>query len=193
MEITSNLRDVLASLGRFEAAGADLSPLMRIFAGMLADTVEENFAQQGRPKWTALSARTIRERQKKGYWPGKILQRRGELARSVHQGSNRNSAWVATNLRYAKIHHYGGEIQRAPFGGAVRLRTDRSGNLLRQGPRGTLAIFAKDRHKRARSVRFETGPFTIRIPARPYFLVPPSGQSEMELEALKWMARQWAK
>lgn len=193
MEITSNLRDVLASLGRFEAAGADLSPLMRIFAGMLADTVEENFAQQGRPKWTALSARTIRERQKHGYWPGKILQRRGELARSIHEGHSRNSAWVATNLRYARIHQEGGEIQRAAYGGTVRLRTDRRGNLLRQGPRGTLAIFARARHSQARSVRFETGAFSVKIPARPYFLVPPQDQQRYEVAGARYLQARWGK
>lgn len=193
MEIASNLREVLASLGRFEAAGSDLSPLMRIWRGMLADSVEENFERQGRPAWLALSKRTIAARTKRGTWPGKILQERGELAASVVDGSDRNSAWVSTNKAYAKIHQYGGTIKRPARSGTVRLRTDRRGNLLRQGPGGSLAIFARNRHKQARSVAFEGGAYTITIPARPYFLVPRSEQSEMELAAHKWMAAQWAK
>lgn len=186
LEFNSNLRDVLARLGRLESAGANLSPLMRVVRGILHDSVEENFARQGRPGWRPLAKRTIAKRTKAGTWPGKILQERGELAASVEPGSDRTSAWVATKKRHAKIHQYGGTIERAAFGGTVRLRTARAGALMRQGKGG--AIFAKDRHKRARAVRFETGAFKITIPARPFFLLTDGDQDNVVSAAARFIA-----
>ena len=54
--------------------GHDMKPLMRRAAGIMHAAVEENFEQEGRPKWKTLSSRTIKQRTKKGHWPGRILQ-----------------------------------------------------------------------------------------------------------------------
>ncbi len=188
IEINSNVREVLAKLDRLAKAGADLSRLMRIFAGVLHDEVEENFAQQGRPRWRDLAPATVARRAKERTWPGKILQRRGRLAASISPGSTATSAWVATNLAYAAIHQFGGTIERAPYGGSVRLATDRRGNLLRQGRNGKLAIFAKDRRKNARAVRFETGPYSILIPARPYLAITRAGEERIIGAAARFIA-----
>jgi phage virion morphogenesis protein len=188
IKINSNLTEVLAKLDRLARAGADLTPLMRILSGVLHDQVEENFAQQGRPRWTNLAPATVAKRAKEGTWPGKILQRRGRLAASVTPGSSASSAWVATNLAYARIHQFGGTIERAAYGGTVRLATDRRGNLIRQGKGGKLAVFAKDRRKNARAVRFETGPYQVRIPPRAYFLVPREGEERILGAAERYIA-----
>ncbi len=90
----------------------DLSPVMRQIAGIMHDAVEENFAQQGRPRWEGLAPATIQQRKRKGYWPGSILQQRGELAASIEQGANSRQAWVGTNKRYAAIQHFGGKAGR---------------------------------------------------------------------------------
>lgn len=52
----------------------DLGPLMRELAGDLADAVEEQFAEEGVPRWPPLAPSTIRQRARRGKWPGKILQ-----------------------------------------------------------------------------------------------------------------------
>ena len=49
---------------------------------------------------------------KKGYWPGRILQRRGELAASITSKYDENSAVVGTNKIYAAIHQFGGNAGR---------------------------------------------------------------------------------
>lgn len=90
----------------------DLRPLMRNIAGILEDSVEENFEQQGRPKWKGLKKPTIEYRTKKGYYPGKILTMRGELAASITSNYDDNSAVVGTNKVYAAIHQFGGEAGR---------------------------------------------------------------------------------
>jgi len=55
---------------------------------------------------------TIKIRTKKGYWPGKILQMRGELAASITSEYSENSAIVGTNKTYAAIHQFGGNAGR---------------------------------------------------------------------------------
>lgn len=92
--------------------GIDRRPLMRNIAMIMHNAVEENFAQQGRPSWRPLSPKTIKSRQKRGYWPGAILQMRGELAASISQSSDNNSAVVGTNKIYAAIHQFGGRAGR---------------------------------------------------------------------------------
>ena len=78
-------------------------------------------------------------------------------------------AAIGTNREYARIHQFGGAIQRAAYGGVVRLRTkNRKGTLERNEDFPNLAIFAAKRHKRFVERRFETAAYTINIPARPY-------------------------
>ncbi|MBI5727558.1 MAG: phage virion morphogenesis protein, partial [Ignavibacteriales bacterium] len=50
--------------------------LYQRIASDLLEAVYKNFEAEGRPeKWKTLAPSTIRERRRKGYWPGKILQR----------------------------------------------------------------------------------------------------------------------
>jgi phage virion morphogenesis protein len=103
-----------------------LSPVMRDIAEIMLDDVEENFSTQRAPDkrpWKPLAESTIQQREKKGYWPGKILQMRGELAASIQAESGTDFAMVSTNKRYAAIHQFGGlagrgrktEIPERPF------------------------------------------------------------------------------
>lgn len=110
-KITLDDRAVREALARVRAGVKNPRPLMIELAGRLHDAVEENFATQGRPKWPGLKPATIRQRKKQGYWPGKILQRRGQLARSIEPGASREKAWVGTNLRYAAIHQVGDALE----------------------------------------------------------------------------------
>jgi len=90
----------------------DRRPLMRNIAGIMHHAVEENFAQEGRPKWIPLSQKTIKLRQEKGYWPGKILQQTGRLAASISPYSDNDQAIVGTNVEYAEMHQFGGKDGR---------------------------------------------------------------------------------
>jgi phage virion morphogenesis protein len=106
-------RDVRRALDRLGRKLDDLSPVMRVISGILADAVEENLEQEGRPThWAALKPATIAARERKGYWPGRILQQRGELAASIQPGHGRRQAWAGTNKVYAAIHHFGGMTGR---------------------------------------------------------------------------------
>lgn len=89
----------------------DASPVMRVIAGDMERAVEKNFRSEGRPAWLGLAPGTIAGRVKQGTWPGKILQRTGQLASSVETHSDSTSATVGTNLKYAAIHQFGGRTR----------------------------------------------------------------------------------
>ncbi|OGI31331.1 MAG: phage virion morphogenesis protein [Candidatus Melainabacteria bacterium RIFOXYA12_FULL_32_12] len=109
IEIRVDNEELQRALNQLTQKTSNLRPLMRNIAGILEDSVEENFDKEGRSdKWTLLAKSTIKQRTKKGYWPGKILQMRGELAASITSKYDDNSATVGTNKVYAAIHQFGG-------------------------------------------------------------------------------------
>ena len=113
IEIKIDDKELNQVLDRLFEKTSDLRPLMKNIAGIMADSVEENFKQEGRPeKWAELAESTIKQRKKKGYWPGKVLQMRGELAASITSVYSENSAIVGTNKAYAAIHQFGGKAGR---------------------------------------------------------------------------------
>lgn len=111
IDLSSNLKQVLQQLQEKARELNDLSPLMQRVAGIMADAVEENFEQQGRPRWKPLKDSTIRQRRRQGYWPGKILQQTGRLASSIESRYDKTSARVqvgGSDFPYAAIHQFGG-------------------------------------------------------------------------------------
>ena len=68
------------------------------------DSTEENFKEEGRPKWENLKDSTIKQRTKNNQWPGMILQISGQLASSVNTYYDNDSAVIGSNLDYAAIH-----------------------------------------------------------------------------------------
>lgn len=127
----------------------DASPLMRIITGVMVDEVEENFAQEGRPKWLGLQPGTIAARTKDGTWPGKILQRSGQLASSMEEFSDAHTAMVGTNKKYAAIQNFGGKTgphvitprnkKALAFGGRVVKRVNHPGSVIPARPFMTIS------------------------------------------------------
>lgn len=113
IEIKVEDKELQKLLKKLAEKSQNLRPLMKNIAGIMQDSVEENFEKEGRPaKWAPLAESTIKQRKKKGYWPGRILQRRGELATSTTSKYDENSALVGTNKVYAAIHQFGGNAGR---------------------------------------------------------------------------------
>jgi len=67
--------------------------------------------------------RQIKQREKKGYWPRKILKRTGQLKRSIISRAYEKTAEVSTNLVYAAIHQYGGWIHRSSLKSCLKKNT----------------------------------------------------------------------
>ncbi|MDR1063063.1 MAG: phage virion morphogenesis protein [Azoarcus sp.] len=165
-KVRRRLGDVLATL-------ADATPLMKRIAGILEAETEANFAAQGRPHWAPLATSTKKARLKRNNGSShlQILQDSGILAASISTDYSPSHAQIGSNVAYAAIHQFGGTIAHDARSQKVRLRTDAKGSLLRQGKSGrkkNLAVFAKDRHKRARETWHQVDAYTVTIPARPY-------------------------
>lgn len=113
IEIKIDDKEIQKLLKKLISKTENLRPLMKNIAGIMLDSVESNFETEGRPeKWQELSEVTIEQRTKKKYYPGKILQMRGELAASITSKYDDNSAVVGTNKDYAAIHQFGGKAGR---------------------------------------------------------------------------------
>lgn len=112
IEIKIDNKELNQVLNKLFEKTSNLRPLMKSIAGTMADAVEENFKQEGRPEWEKLKESTIKLRTQKGYWPGKILQMRGELVASITSNYDESSAIVGSNKEYARIHQLGGDAGR---------------------------------------------------------------------------------
>jgi phage virion morphogenesis protein len=110
VEIKLDNKEVERALLEVAQKCEDMRPLMKNIAGIMADSTEENFAQEGRPdKWQELAESTIKKRTKTGHYPGKILQVEGQLATSITTYYDKESAIIGSNLAYAAIHQLGGQ------------------------------------------------------------------------------------
>ena len=107
IEVKVDDAHVRAVMQRVADGAVRAAPLMQRIAGVMADAVEENFAQEGRPKWLGLKPGSV----KKGRGPAKILQDTGRLAASITSYADNLSAVVGTNVKYAAIHQFGGKTK----------------------------------------------------------------------------------
>lgn len=185
VEGMDRLQAALRTLGK---KCSDRRPLMGTISRLMKDEVEENFEQEGRPKWTPLAKSTIKERAKKGHWPGQILKIKGRLVNSIIDSSDNDRAIVGTNVKYAARHQFGGTFQVAARKGKVRLRTDTKGELLRQGQNGKLAVFAKAGHKRAVERNYTASDHTVTTPARPFLKLTEGGISKIERAVVNYLS-----
>lgn len=129
-------------------------PLMRAIAADMHDAVNENFAQQGRPAWLGL---------KRIEWKGvndnhKILQRSGRLISSIVEHSDNDSATVGTNVEYAAIHQFGGEIKKKERQHSLYFKRNKNTGALKM---------SKKRYADAR-IDATIGAHAFTMPARPF-------------------------
>lgn len=79
---------------------------------LMYKSVMQNFLEEGtdKEKWKKLSPMTIAMRRKKGK-DAKILQDTGRLRNSIFPVILKDRVTVGTNLEYASIHQFGGEVR----------------------------------------------------------------------------------
>lgn len=111
VQITVDDQVVRQRLAQLREAGSDLGPAMREIAGHLLDGVNEAFASERSPEggkvWSPLKTATIRERVRKRYGRGPILERSGDLASRILADWDDSTAVAGTNVVYAATHHFG--------------------------------------------------------------------------------------
>ena len=109
IEIKLDNKKVEEALLELAQKTSNLRPLMKNIAGIMADSTEENFKEEGRPKWQYLSEKTKTARRKTGHYPGQILQVSGQLALSITTQYDETSAVIGSNKVYAAIQQLGGQ------------------------------------------------------------------------------------
>ena len=117
IEIRYDDRALQALLNRLQRQVDNLEPAMREIAGHLVSSVEDSFAGQAAPDgsdWEPLADRTIRDRLRRGYGAGPILERSGNLASQILADWDDEVAVAGTNLEYAATHHYGDPRRNIP-------------------------------------------------------------------------------
>jgi len=151
------------------------SPLMKNIASIMLDDVYNNFEQEGNPMWVPLSRNTIKERERKGFWPGKILQRTGQLLKSITSRFTATSAEVGTNKVYAAIHQFGGTFNQAA----------RSEIFIR--PRNKSGKFKRTKRVKPYGQGYSFSSRTITIPARPFLRLSQQAYENITTAVLKYI------
>lgn len=117
IDIRLDDREVKEALYQLDRSIADMTPIFREIAAVLADDVEQAFDDESDPTtgnpWPDLADSTKNQRAKRGKWPGKKLQMTaGGLAASIASEYGRDYAAVGTNKLYAAVHQFGGQAGR---------------------------------------------------------------------------------
>ncbi|MDE9466878.1 phage virion morphogenesis protein [Xenorhabdus bovienii] len=153
----------------------DRTPMMRQIAGIMADAVEENFKQQGRPAWLGWSPAYAKKRA-----GGKILQDTGRLASSIQQFSDNDEALVGTNVKYARIHQEGGTINRPARRQQAYYRMNKNGTVGNRFARKSTSNYSE----------LNTIPaHKIQMPARPFLTLAASDADQIQTILERYLQR----
>lgn len=134
IEIKINTLELESRLNEAAAKISNTRPLMGEMARIMRNAVIENFEAGGRPAWKARISGGSHA----------LLQKSGRLRNSIAPSHTANEAVVGTNVKYAAIHHFGG--QTAPhtilpkkgkalkFGGRFAKRVNHPGSKIPARP-----------------------------------------------------------
>jgi phage gpG-like protein len=102
---------------RLVAGIADMSPAMKRVKDQMLDAVRSHFEGEsdGSSPWVPLAAATVEDRRRKGFGPGPILHRTGDLAGSFTGDHDAASAEIGTDRPHAVLHEEGKGVPRRPF------------------------------------------------------------------------------
>lgn len=107
---------VRAKLAEIKRRLANPRPLMAGIAAEMLLLTESAFEREGvvgGSRWKPLALSTIAQRERKGQWPGKKLQRSpAGLAASVQPFHSGHQAGLTVSQPYAAIHQFGGKAGR---------------------------------------------------------------------------------
>jgi phage virion morphogenesis protein len=136
----------------------DASDLMRGIEGVLLDETEQAFETESDPAtgvpWADLAASTIESRTASGHWPGKIMQRSGQLAASYVTDSGPDYSRIGSSKAQAAIQNLGGKTKPhkiAPrnkkalaFGGGIYREVQHPGSVLPARPQMGISERGRD-------------------------------------------------
>lgn len=166
---------VLAAINEAAEAMGNPDPMLRDMGEYLMIAHDARFASQTAPDgtpWQALSPRYQRSKKKN---QDKILRLDGYLANTLRYQVGGGELVFGSNRPYAAIQHFGGEIQMAARSQQAYFRQD--------GKTGEVGNRFTSKRKSNFAQWVSMGPYTIRIPSRPFL-----GTSEADDYALVQIA-----
>ena len=182
--ITSNTATPL--LAAAKAAGANLAPLMRVFAARLKNDLLRNFREGG---WFPALWRPSKRVEREG---GQTLIITSTLRNSNHTASGADWAGVGTDNKYARIHQFGGTV---PLKARVNAHQVDGKFMSRKDAKKTTR--RSEAIENAAALRISiTGARIITIPARPFLPMSPEGRLAPETDSflstttLGWLLKQ---
>ncbi|TXN60894.1 phage virion morphogenesis protein [Methylobacterium sp. WL6] len=177
--------EIAAGLKRLVDTGRDLRPAMDAIGGALLTSTQQRFERKAGPDggaWAPFAPSTLKrmpDRRK----PPELLRDRGRLYSSLTFAAGDDSVEVGTNVVYAAIHQFGGDIVMPERQGSATFVTVRQGaGVTKDGKRvGSRLRFAKasTRAKSKETKAFTVPAHTIRIPARPYLGISDADKAEI--------------
>jgi phage gpG-like protein len=186
-----------AALAKAIAAGADPTAMLESIGDYLVSSTKWRFEAEAGPgdvKWAPFARSTLRSMDPRRK-PPKLLRKtvgkdKLRLYQSIVYQVLGSTVLEGTNVKYAALHQFGGEVkqdarrQTATFRlaaeGAGR-KFDKDGNVVRVGSRLRFAkasTRAKSRHEKT----FDIGARSFRVPARPFLGI--DAQDEAEILAI---------
>ncbi len=163
------------SLRRLSDRTSDLRPALRLIGEYLLRSTEERFNRQGPAPdgtpWAPLKAATLRRKKH-----AKILTESGHLRGSIrYQLIGANAVAVGTNKVYGAIHQLGGSVEHESREAVLHFKK------WKRGKNKGKTTFAKA-GKAHFGQKALIGPYTARIPARPFLGV--SSQDGVRISAI---------
>ena len=162
-----------AALLALRARLGNLQPVMASIGQRLVTQADLSFRGERDPwgaAWQRLSQSTLRQRRGTS---AKILRDTGHLAGSFSYRASADQVVVGTNVIYATIHQFGGEIQRKAHTKTLYFRTNKAGTVVgnRFVKKGR-SNFAQDAHVNA---------YVQRIPRRAFLPIDASGRADLPM------------
>jgi len=153
---------------------SNLRPVMRAISEDMMYAVKQNFETEGSrlgKKWADLAPSTQEARKKRGYGStAPKLQQERKLYDSITSYADDNTAVVGSNLPYARLHQFGGDIKN---------------------PGGVKFIILKGKFipmkKDAKRYMGITKPFKFKVPARPFLGLNESDMDSIQNTIVKYL------
>lgn len=177
--------EIAAAMQRLADTGRDMRPAFEDIGGALLFSTQNRFQAQSGPEgqpWAPFAPST-RRRMPESRRPGVLLRDRGRLYSSLTFAAETDAVEVGTNVVYAGIHQFGGEIvQPERQGSATFIIANKGAATAKDGRRvGSRLRFARasTRAKSKHTKSFNVPSYSIHMPARPYLGVNDADRAEI--------------
>lgn len=163
---------------------SDLRPFYKKVGEILESSVIDRFQTETTPDgtpWTPLRPSTLASRLRRKKSGQGILRDSGAMrmaiSHQVEEGGVR--VGVASGIKYAAIHQFGGSIAKPARAGKIYRRGYADGSFGRR--------FAKKKNKTSVATDVTIGAHQISIPARPFLGLSETDQADITALARRWL------